>query len=202
MTDAAATPVVVADAAASAVPDASAVVAAAAAVPSAPAKPDATPAADAKAEISPISLKLPEQALIDAEDLADITKFATEHKMSQAQAEKMLERENATVRQFVEDQQALVSRQSETWRAAATADREFGGARLSESAELGKRFVQKMAGPDATEVATILEKTGLGNHPAIFRFLARAGRTIAEDNPAGGRMAAAGAKSFADSLYG
>ena len=64
------------------------------------------------------------------------------------------------------------------WRKSAESDPEVGGERLKESVELARRFSSKFGG---SEFAEFLDTSGLGNHPAVLRAFARAGRAMMDD---------------------
>lgn len=66
----------------------------------------------------------------------------------------------------------------DTWAASSTADKEFGGDKLAESLAVAKKARDAFGTPELT---TLLNKTGLGNHPEIVRVFYRAGLAISED---------------------
>ena len=53
----------------------------------------------------------------------------------------------------------------ETWVASSTADKEFGGDKLQENLATAKKARDAFGTPELT---TLLNKTGLGNHPKSF----------------------------------
>lgn len=142
----------------------------------------------AKPADAPVALKLalPEKGILDADDLAAVTKFASDHKLSQEQAQALVERDNALMTEVVADLQAGAKAQRDAWKAEFLADKEFGGAKAKESAELAARVLREYAGADLPLVTKLLDESGVGDHPALLRTLARVGRMMAEDRPAGG----------------
>lgn len=66
----------------------------------------------------------------------------------------------------------------DTWAASSTSDKEFGGDKLQENLAVAKKARDAFGTPALT---TLLNKTGLGNHPEIVRVFYRAGQAISED---------------------
>lgn len=133
----------------------------------APATPAATPA--------PLALKLPEGAAIDQAAVDRIAAFATENKLSQEQAEKLLARENAAVS---EQQAAFQTMTRQTWVEAAKADKEIGGEHFTANLQHANAIFKRFGTP---EFATWLEETGLGNNVEAVRFALRIHKATAED---------------------
>jgi hypothetical protein len=79
----------------------------------------------------------------------------------------------------------------EGWRTASSTDKEFGGDKLQENLGVAKKALDQFdplpTGTTTTPLRTLLETTGLGNHPEILRMLYRAGKAISEDTFVGGR---------------
>lgn len=149
---------------------------------------------------APIVLKAPEGATVDAKELEAVAAFATEHGLNQAQAEKVLARDLATRAEVVASSKAAMIEASRTvWVEQIKADKKYGGAKFAESAEIAKRAVDRFGTPALKE---ILNETGLGNHPELFRTFAKIGRLLADDKiiPAG--TPAGGQSRMADRLYG
>lgn len=137
-----------------------------------------------KAEASkPIELKLPDGA--DPNTLAPFLEVATKHKLSQEQAQALVD--------FDRDRQVAADKSfSESWRAeqqkwveAAKADPEIGAGKpevLKANLELAKRAIQQFGG---RELAKELLDTGLGNNPVWVRAFVRIGKAMADDSIAG-----------------
>lgn len=90
---------------------------------------------------------------------------------------------------------------SRRWLAETRSDREFGGARLAQTQTRIAAAINAFGGPDAAEIRALFNETGIGNHPALVRFFARAGSAISEDGPINSATAAYGGKSAATLLY-
>lgn len=77
------------------------------------------------------------------------------------------------------------------WVNTAKTDKEYGGANFTKSLAIADRGLAQFGTP---ELRTLLEQTGLGNHPEMVRFAYRAGLTVTEPGPVGA-TAPAGADS-------
>jgi hypothetical protein len=85
------------------------------------------------------------------------------------------------------------------WRDAVKADPEIGGAKFDASIKMAGAAMAAFAAPELHEV---LNNTGLGNHPAVVRFMTKVGAALQEDKTAGPAGAGGGERSLADRLYG
>jgi len=82
------------------------------------------------------------------------------------------------------------------WASTATKDTEFGGEKLQENLSVAKKALDTFGTP---ELRSLLNESGLGNHPEIIRAFYRAGKAISEDgfvSGASGQSRAADPKSF------
>ena len=82
-------------------------------------------------------------------------------------------------------------------RIMAGQDKEFGGPALAENLSVAKKALDAFG---TAELRTLLNESGLGNHPEIVRLFFRAGKAISEDRVVTGStgQAKAGPKSFSD----
>lgn len=85
------------------------------------------------------------------------------------------------------------------WAAASTSDKEFGGDKLAENLGYARKAMDSFGTP---ELKTMLDETGLGNHPDVVRFMVRAGKAIGEDRIVTGGAPASANRSAAEVLYG
>jgi hypothetical protein len=97
----------------------------------------------------------------------------------------------------------IAARQSEQlqaarneWAESAKADKEYGGEKLPENLSHAKRALEQFGTP---ELRTLLNESGLGNHPEVIRFMYRAGKSMSQDGIVAGKSTSA--KSAADILY-
>lgn len=133
----------------------------------------------------------PEGREYDAGILEAFTGAAKEANLTQDAAQKLIEKMAPAIAARQDDQ---VKAMHQGWQNASSADKEFGGEKLKENLSVAKRtldmFDPAPAGadgkPGTTPLRTLLEQTGLGNHPEVIRLLYRAGKAISEDKFVGG----------------
>lgn len=131
-------------------------------------------------------------------DTAVIEQFAAvakELNLPQDQAQKIIDR-IAPVMQARQAEQLGTARTQ--WADAARTDKEFGGDKLQENLAVAKKAMDAFASP---ELRSLLNDSGLGNHPEVIRLMYRAGKAISEDQLVTGRVAGAESKSAAQVLY-
>jgi hypothetical protein len=165
------------------------------------------PATEAKAEAKPqaapekYEFKVPEGKQFDAEVLTTYSEVARELNLSQEAAQRVLD---AMAPKMAERQMAQIEAIRTGWADSSKGDKEFGGEKLSENLSVAKKALDAFG---TTELRSLLNESGLGNHPEVIRFMFRAGKAISEDRMVTGTKGAAkpaGPRSFndlADALY-
>ncbi|WP_199636984.1 peptidase [Serratia sp. PAMC26656] len=152
------------------------------------AKKDDKPSAPEKYEFA-----APEGQELDANALAVFEPIAKELGLTQEQAQKLVD-----IYPQIQQQQAEVwSKQVADWGEQVKADKEIGGDKFNASVGAAQRALDQFGNPELREY---LQASGLGNHPALVRFCAKVGKSMAEDSfvvPNQG-----GQRSTADLLYG
>lgn len=126
---------------------------------------------------------------LDGEVLTAFGEVAKELNLTQEAASKVLDK-MAPVMQA--RQQANLEAARTEWAEQSKADPEFGGDKLQENLGLAKRAMDAYATP---ELKTLLNESGLGNHPEVIRFFVKAGKAISEDTVVTGAKGA-GTESF------
>lgn len=86
----------------------------------------------------------------------------------------------------------------DTWEAQVKADKEIGGDKLAANLAIAAK-ARDLGGP---EFAKLLNKTGLGNHPAVIRTFLKIGQSLSEDKFITGGNASTEAPTAAQRLYG
>lgn len=152
---------------------------------------DGTQADNQKAEGAPekYEFKAPEGLDFDAELIANYSEIAKELNLSQDAAQKILDKMSPVVEQRRLQQIEQVRTE---WADASRMDKEFGGEKLSENLAVAKKALDQFGTP---ELRTLLNTSGLGNHPDVIRFMYRAGKAISEDRYVGGDIGRGGSKS-------
>jgi hypothetical protein len=88
--------------------------------------------------------------------------------------------------------------QLDSWVSELKADKEIGGDKFDENAGVAAKAIEKFGSP---ELKQVLNQTGMGNNPDLFRFALNIGRHLIEDNPGTGSPAGT-ETSMQDRLYG
>lgn len=142
-------------------------------------------AAEAKANEVPETYeawKLPEGVEADAEMLGEFSKLAKDLKLTQAQAQALVDLqvksaqsgEGARAQQL---EQAL-AKQSEVWISEIKNDPEIGGAKFDATVSTAVKAISTFFGDD---FRALLNESGLGNNPALVRGMYKIGQAISED---------------------
>lgn len=136
-----------------------------------------------KSEGAPESyeFKAPDGVQFDDAVIGAFSEVAKELNLPQDQAQKVLDK-MAPVIAARQDEQFQAARAE--WAEAAKTDKEFGGEKLTENLGTAKKALDALATP---ELRTLLEESGLGNHPEVIRVFYRAGKAISEDRFVTGR---------------
>lgn len=144
--------------------------------------------------------QLPEGVQLDAELTSDLKAVAKELNLTQEQAQKLADLAASKTQGIGARQMEAIKAAQEQWTADAKADKEFGGEALAENLSVAKKALDQFGTP---ELRTLLNDSGLGNHPEIIRAFYRAGKAISEDRfvPAGAGVRTGGARDAAKSLY-
>lgn len=119
-----------------------------------------------------------EGAEIDADVLNDFKGIAKELGLTQEGAQKLIDLQTAMA---AKSEKALTdSREGlrKQWSEAVRNDPEFGGEKYDENVAIAAKTMQAF-GDDT--LRTLLNDSGLGNHPALVKFCHRIGKAISED---------------------
>lgn len=128
------------------------------------------------------AFKLPEGVELDDTLLGEFTPLAKELKLTQEQAQKLIDLQAKSVQQMSEQMSERMESEHLTrvkeWADKARADEEFGGARFAESINGAKSALKKFGTP---ELETLLNETGFGNHPEVIRVFHKISKLVSED---------------------
>lgn len=129
-----------------------------------------------------------------AQELANV--LAVQNKAQTDAYTKKLEDET-----FATEQAGLMlAAQRDKWAAALKSDKDIGGTNYETNVKAMQRAIARFGDP---ALKTLLEQTGLGNHPALARFCLKAGLTISEDKVLdGGNSGGGSRKSNEEVFYG
>ena len=121
---------------------------------------------------------LPEGMEMDANVLGEFKSLAKELNIPQAKAQQLIDFQTQLATKQAEQYQAAVIKQSQDWAAAIKNDPEIGGENYDKSVASAIKVIQSFGDPALTE---LLNTSGLGNHPALFKFCHRISAAISED---------------------
>ena len=142
-------------------------------------EPDATKVDAPQGAPEKYEFKASEGKAFDAEVLTAFADVAKELNLTQDAAQKVLDR-------MAPKMEARQAQQIETlrtqWADSSKVDKEFGGEKLSENLSTAKKALDQFGTP---ELRSLLNESGLGNHPEFIRFMFRAGKSISEDRYVG-----------------
>lgn len=126
--------------------------------------------------------KAPEGLTFDKDVIGKFSDVAKELNLPQDKAQLLLDKMGPVLasRQV---EQLKVARTE--WVGQAKADKEFGGDKLPENLALAKKALDTFGTP---ELRTLLDDSGLGDHPEVIRMFFRAGKAISEDGFVAGRV--------------
>lgn len=161
-------------------------------------QPEAEPAAEAVAELEPVSYEpfsFPEGMAVpaDNENLAKFTEFATTKRLSQEDAQGLIDLYAAQAADFSDRlQRQMIDKQFETfaqtvsgWEQESRDAPEFQN-RFNTVLEDAKWAIRELSGSDeaAQELRALLTTSGTGSHRAMIRVFANAAKRLKEARPA------------------
>lgn len=138
----------------------------------------------------------PEGTALDAAVMTEFETAARELNLPQDAAQKLIDKMAPVM---AKQQTAQLEQLRTDWAAASTSDKEFGGDKLTENLGFARKAMDTFGTP---ELKTMLNETGLGNHPDVVRFMVRAGKAISEDKIVTSGAPASANRSAAEVLYG
>jgi hypothetical protein len=148
-------------------------------------------------------IKAPEGLQLDPDMLGKAGEVFAKHKLPVDTAQELVDLYGATLKQVDAQAVAAWKTQVDAWGAELKADKDFGGHAIEQTRGDVAKAIEVFGGEDGQALRNILNETGVGNHPALVRLLARAGRAAAEDRltPAGGRTTADPLRALYPSMF-
>ena len=121
---------------------------------------------------------LPEGIDMDVGTLDAFKGLAKELNIPQEAAQKLIDLQTTLVAKQADAYQQAVVAQGQKWAAEVKNDPELGGENYNKSVASAIKVIQSFGDPALTE---LLNDSGLGNHPALFKFCHRISAAISED---------------------
>ena len=119
--------------------------------------------------------KVPEGKDFSPEVLGAFSEVAKELNLSQADAQKVLDK---IAPAFEQHRTNVMQEARGIWRDTARTDKEIGGDKLNENLATANKALREYGTP---ELRGVLDQSGLIDHPEIMRLLLRVGKTVKED---------------------
>ena len=141
---------------------------------------------------------MPEGVELDKALLNEFVPIAKELKLTQAQAQKLVDLQTKTVKGIEDSRAQGWETMQEQWVSNSKSDKEYGGLQFEANVALARKAVAQF-GTDALKEA--LDSTGMGNHPEMLRFMYRVGKAISEDTMRVGQAKPEAPKDIAHRLY-
>lgn len=169
----------------------------------APAVPEAPAAATAEATGQPATpveytdFAVPEGLEMDAEVLTNFKGIAKELGIPQEAAQKLIDLQASLETKRSAAAEQAQAEQAQQWAAQIKADKELGGENYSKTVETAIKAVEKYGSP---ELRSLLNETGIGNHPELVKFCHRIGKALSEDGLVMGGTQSAREMSIVDAF--
>lgn len=145
-------------------------------------------------------LKLPEGSSLDKSALEGVEQFAKEHKLTQEQAQAVLEKQNEAVAGFWSKQQAQVKELNDvTWFNELKDDKEIGGEKFKEHGHLAYKAGVKVFGEGFMDKIIAAK---LNHYPEFFKGLVKLGKESQEGEFVNGGNSPPSKKPLEERLYG
>lgn len=131
-----------------------------------------------------------------------------DHALLQEFGQKAVDMYTTEVKTAVENLQKLYNdtwtRTKLDWKESFLKDPEIGGNRFQTSVDSANSFIRMHGGTEdqQAEFRNLMNTTGIGNHPAMIRLLAKAGTAMSEGTPLAASKPVAPPKSKTSTLYG
>lgn len=142
-------------------------------------KPKEAKPTEAKPTEGSIEVKFPEGVEVDKGLMDEFLPIATDLGLKSEGAQKLVDLFVKTQAKSSEAIETAWSQTKQGWLDAVKKDTEFGGAKYDETVGYARKAIEAFGGAPLKQVFRDL---GIGNHPEIVKFAARAGKAISEDS--------------------
>lgn len=142
--------------------------------------------------------KAPDGVTLDATVTGEFKTLAKELNLPQDQAQKVVDLGAKLMQQAQAQHATALTEAAAKWATDSTADKEFGGDKLQENLATAKKALDTFGSP---ELKTLLNESGLGNHPEIIRLLFKTGTAISEDRLVAGKSGTTPATTTAQRMF-
>lgn len=145
-------------------------------------------------------LKLAKDSLLKEDALSALSELSKDMGLSNDQAQKLVEAHEAVLVTYQNALKEAHDKEVDEWGSQIKNDKVVGGDKFEQNATIANKAIEKFG---SNEFKDLLQKTGYGNHPELFRFVLAVGRAMGNDNPPRGGSGMTGQrKATAEVLYG
>jgi hypothetical protein len=128
--------------------------------------------------------KLPEGLKADTPVMGKFASLAKELNLPQDAAQKVVDLAGELQQANLQELQTVIEAQREKWGTESKTDKEFGGDKFDENLAVAVKARDQFGTP---ELKSLLNASGLGNHPEVIRLFYRVGQAISQDGFVPGR---------------
>ena len=140
---------------------------------------------------------LPQGVEVDAVALEQAQSLFAEARLSQPQAQKLVDLYAGKMSELVQSQISAAESRQKAWVAEVKNDPDLGGRRFESARAAAQRALSRFGTP---ELRRTLDELRVSNSPQLFRFFVRVGQAFSEDRYAGA-WTEASRRSAAETLY-
>lgn len=142
--------------------------------------------------------------LLSSLELEGKADHAKVQEFGQKAVEFYINEQKNTVQKLEEYYANTWEKQKTDWREATIKDPEIGGNRLQTTLDAASSFIRTHGGTaeQQAEFRSLMDSSGLGNHPAIVRLLANAGQAMSEGRPLAAPKPVIQKQSRTSTMYG
>jgi hypothetical protein len=155
------------------------------------------PPAEEPAPVAYEPFALPQGVEVDTAALEEAQSLFAEARLSQPQAQKLVDLYAARMNELVQRQNSTAESRQKAWVAEVKSDPELGGRRFEQARAAAQRALSRFGTP---ELGRTLDELGVSNSPQLFRFFVRVGQVVSEDRYVGAQSSAS-RLSAAETLY-
>ena len=138
------------------------------------------PASTASATVIAYDFKFPEHFQPDTKGMEAFTGILSEAKAPQELGQKIMDLYVKEVAKFQEAQIRAFTETTNNWKEDVLADPELGGNRIQTVLKTCGSVMEQFGTP---ELRSVMNLTGVGNHPEMVRFLNKIGKFLGEGKP-------------------
>lgn len=144
---------------------------------------------------------LPEGVKFDEKLLTDFKALATEAKLPQEQAQKLIDLHAGTMKEAAEAPYRQWADTQKQWQKQVMSDPEIGGEKLEAAKATIAKALDTIGGAEAQKIREAFNFTGAGNNPEIFRMMYRLSQAVTEGSIVQGNAPGGKGKSAAETIY-